>query len=156
MIYLVYKACSKADLVSVGGIAVCGARYDLSLGKLSGKCLGNGLCGICSTGNAHCLIYIASARKGIADRAAEAGRGTAEGLDLRGMVMSLVFKENEPLLGHAVGFNGNDDRAGVDLVGNLHIIKLSGGSEFFHAKDRKIHKGNEFVLPSRIEYAPGL
>ena len=125
MIDLLHIACGKADLVAVGAVAVGRAPHQLLLGKLALHGLGYGHRGIGRPGDSHGLINISTAGKGIADGAAQAGGRSAEGLDLRGVVVGLVLEVHQPLLGLSVDLYRHHDAAGVDLVGFLLIFKLS-------------------------------
>ena len=121
MINLVNYARCKTDLVAVGRIAVCGGGNNLALGELSGQRFADLFKRICRAGNAHCAVYISSARKRIAYCAADAGCGSAERLNLCRVVVSLVFEKEQPVLVLSVGVNLDFDCAGVDL---LRFVKL--------------------------------
>ena len=129
MVDLFYMSRRKADLVSIAGVALCGTCDKLLLGKFVLESLGYGNCGICRAGHAHCLIYIASSGERVADRSAKAGSCAAERLDLRGMIVRLVFKEDKPFLRlgpvSIVNFHGYNNRAGVILVRFFLIVKLA-------------------------------
>ena len=120
-----YIAGRKTDLVSVGRIAVRRLRDKLTLRELArqGFCERAGR--IRRAGNAHCLIDIGSAGEWVANRAAEAGRRTAEGLNLRRVVVGLVLKVDEPLLLLAVHRNRHDNGAGIDLIRLLLVRELA-------------------------------
>ena len=90
----------------------------------------------------HGLVDVGTAGKRVADAAAEAGRRAAVGLDLGGVVVRFVFKLHEPFL-PVVG--GNDDRGGVDLVGDFDVVELAGFAEFLHAHEGDVHEGDGAV-----------
>ena len=140
MIDLVYKTGCKTDLVTVGGVARRRAGYDLTLGKLALEGFGNGLCGVSRTGYAHCGVNVASARKRVTDRAADAGCRTAEGLDLGGMVVSFVLEEEKPILLLAVNGDLDLDCASVDLFALVKVTELTRGLEIFSGKSTDVHQ----------------
>lgn len=92
MVDLFYKAGSQTDLVTIRGIATGCASYQLLLGELAVQSLGYRNGRIRSTGDTHCLIYIATAGQGITDGTAQTGGSTTERLDLCRMVVGLVLK----------------------------------------------------------------
>ena len=123
MIKLVYLTCRKTDLVTVGGVACRRGGDDLSLRELTLDGVLDRHEGICRTGNSHCRIYVASARKGVTDSAADTGCRAAEGLDLGGMVVCFVLEEKEPVFVLAV--NGHLYLYGtrVDLLGFVELVE---------------------------------
>ena len=160
MIDLLHVACGKTDLVSIRGIAVCGAAHQLLLGKLSFQSLCHRNRGIRRTRHTHGLVYIAAAGKGIPDRTAQTGGRAAEGLDFRGMVVRLILEEHQPFFRlraiSVIHFHRNDDGAGIDLLGFLHIRKLSFLLQLTHSRQRQIHQADELVLPSREKLLSGI
>ncbi len=112
----------KTDLVSVGTVAVSGRRNQLTLGKLSRKSLGNRSEGICRAGDAHRRIDITSSRKGVADRAADAGGRAAERLDFRRMIVGLVLEEKQPFFRTPFCFHIDFDGTGVDFFRFVKFI----------------------------------
>ena len=153
MIDFLHVTRSETDLVSVGGIAVRRAAHQLFLGKLSLQGLGHRNRGIRRARHTHGLIDIAAPGKGVADRAAQTGGRAAEGLDFRGMVVGLILEEHQPLLRlravPVIHLHRNDDGAGVDLLGFLHVRKLSFLLQLTHARKRQIHQADKLVLSSR-------
>ena len=119
----------QTDLVTVGRIPVGCAAHQLFLGQLSFQRIRHRHRRIRRAGHAHRLIDIPPAGKGIADRAAEARCRTAERLNLRGMVVGLILEKYKPLLRHGaiavVHLHRHHHRAGVNLVGLLHIVQFS-------------------------------
>ncbi len=150
----------KTDLVAVAGIAVRSADDQLFLGKLAPDGLGNGNSGIRRTGHAHGLIDIAASRQRIADGTAQAGCRAAERLDLCGMVVGLIFKEDKPLLGlgpvAVIDLDRNHDGAGVVFIGLFHIGELAVRLELLHAHDGQVHQTDRLVGAACIELAPGI
>ena len=138
----------KTDLVSVGAVAPRRFGDQLSLGKLARKGRGQGHGRIPCAGDTHRLIDVGAAGQRVADGAAEAGRRTAEGLDLGRMVVGLVLEVHEPLFLFAVDLHRDHDGAGVDLVRLLLVGELSFLLQLPHGHQGKIHKADELVLPS--------
>ena len=122
MIDLFYQAGSQADLVAVGAVAAGCTADKLLLGQLSFQCLVHGTGRVCRAGDTHGLINVRTAGQRVTDGAAQTGCCTAERLDLCGMVVGLIFKVDEPLLGLAVDLHRHHDAAGVDLVRLLLIL----------------------------------
>ena len=155
MIDLIHKAGSQTDLVSVGAVTLRCAGGELSLRKLACQRVLQGSGRVCSAGHTHCLVHIAAARERIADRTAEAGSGTTERLDLGRMVVCLILEEHEPLLGLGLAVshnvNRNDHGAGVDLVGDLHVLELALGTELLHREKSYVHEADEFVVAALVE-----
>ena len=106
----------KTDLVAVAGITGGSGRDQLALGQLAGHRFRDRLQRVGCAGHAHGLIDIAAAGQRVADGTADAGCGTAERLDLGGVVMGLVLEEEEPILLLAVHIALDFDGAGVDLL----------------------------------------
>ena len=98
-----------ADDLLLGQLALQGIR--LQYGRVS------------RAGHAHRLIDIGTAGERVADRAAEAGGRAAERLDLGRMVVGFIFEIDQPLFRLSVHIDRNDDRACVDLVGLLLVVK---------------------------------
>ena len=145
MIDLFYETGRKADLVAVRAVAAGRLTDDLLLRKLPLKRLGLRTRRVCSAGHAHRLVDIGPSGERIADRAAKAGGSTAERLDFRRVIVRLIFKVDEPLLFLSVHIDGNDDRAGIDLVGLFLIIKLSFFFELLRTENGEIHQADELV-----------
>ena len=150
----------QTDLVAVAGITVRRAQDQLFLGELAADGLRDGDGGIRRAGDAHGLIDIAASGERVADGAAQAGRRAAEGLDLSRVVMGLVFKEDQPFLGHralaVVHLDRDDDGAGVVLVGLFHIRELAVGLELLHTHDGQIHQADRLVRAAGVELLAGV
>ena len=116
MVQLRHMAGGKADLVAVGGIARGGGLAQLPLRQLAGEGLVQRGTGITRTGHPHGLMDIGTAGQGVPDAAADAGGRAAEGLDLRGVVVGLIFEHQQPVLSLAVHRGGDVDGAGIDLL----------------------------------------
>ena len=140
IILLIDQAGSQTNLVAVRGIAGGSGGYQLTLGQLTGHGIGNGNEGISRTGNAHGLIDIRTAGQRIADRAAQAGGSTAEGLDLGGMVMGLVLEHEQPGLLNAVNVDVNLDGAGIDLFALVEVGQLAGLLQVLAAHGGNVHQ----------------
>ena len=106
---------SKANLVAVAGITCSCRAHDGALGKLSWKGLRNWNGWVCSASDAHCLVDVAAARKGIADSTADAGSRATKRLNLGWMVVSLVLEEEEPVFIFAVNVHLDLYGTGVDF-----------------------------------------
>ena len=140
MIVFLHLARREADLVAVAGIALRRGRGDAPLGQLARAGAAVRHARVARTGDAHRLIDVAAAGERVADRAAEAGRRAAEALDLRRVVMGLVFEHDEPRLVPAVHVRGDDDGAGVDLVGSVEVVELAHPAQRLCAERRHIHQ----------------
>ena len=136
----------QSDLVAVAAVTLGSAGRDLPLGQLGlqGVCKGGG--GIAGAGNPHGLVHIGAPAQRVTNGAAQAGGRATEGLNLRGVVVGLVLKLPQPLLGLAVHryryFNG----AGVDLLALVQIVRLALGLQIFGADAGHIHQANVFVF----------
>ena len=60
MIDLIYQSCCKTNLVTIRTISAGSTCHDLSLWQFPFQCLFQRFCRICSTGNTHCLINVAT------------------------------------------------------------------------------------------------
>ena len=152
VIDFLHVAGRQSDLVAVGAVAVRRLPYQLFLRQFSGKRLALRHRRIRGSSDAHRLIDVGPPRKRIADRAAEAGRRTAERLDLGRMIMRLVLEIDQPLLILPVHVNRRDDGAGVDLVRLLLILKLSFSLQLLRTLQRQIHQGNVFVVTAPVQF----
>ena len=130
----------KADLVAVGRISRRRGLRQLALRELSGQGLGKGLSRVAAAGDAHRLMDISAAGERVADAAADAGSSTAEGLDLGGVVVRLVFEHQQPVLLLAVHLGGNVDRAGVDLLALVELGEKAAFLERLGADGRDVHE----------------
>ena len=76
------------------------------------------------------------------------------------MIVCLVFKEYQPFFRDrsitVVHFYRNHDRAGIDLVGFLHILKLAVLFQLAHCHQRKIHQTDKFIASSRKDLTSGI
>ena len=128
MINLLDQSGRKSDLIAVGRITARRPAHQLLLGQLALKRLRHRHRRISRTRHAHRLIHITASRQGITDRAAKTRRRPAERLDLRRMVVGLILEKDKPLLRHlpvtVIHLHGNHHRAGIDLIGFLHVIQL--------------------------------
>ena len=88
---------SKTNLVAVAGITCSCRANNGALRKLSRKRLGNRNGWICGACDAHCLVDVAAARKGVADCATNTGSCATKRLNLGWMVVSLVLEEEKPV-----------------------------------------------------------
>ena len=74
------------------------------------------------------------------------------------MVVGLVFEKYKPFLRDGtvavIDLHRHYHRAGIDLIGNLHVFQLSFRPQFFHRHQRDIHQADKFIVSSRIEFLP--
>ena len=152
MIDLFYKAGSQTNLVTIRGIATGCASYQLLLGELAVQSLGYRNGRIRSTGDTHCLIYIATAGQGITDGTAQTGGSTTERLDLCRMVVGLVFEKYQPLLSLSmvtvIHLHGNHYGAGIDLIGFFHVIQFAVFFQLSHGHQCQIHQAYKLIFSS--------
>ena len=130
----------KADLVAVGRISRRRGLRQLALGELSGKRLRERLSRVAAAGDAHRLMDISAAGERVADATSDAGGSTAEGLDLGGVVVRLVFEHQQPVLLLAVHLGGNVDRAGVDFLALVELGEKAAFLERLGADGRNVHE----------------
>ena len=123
VVQLRHVAGGQTNLVAVGGIACGGGLADLALGQFACQGLGHGLAGVTGTGDAHGLMHVGTTGQRIADATADTGGGTAERLDLGGVVVGLVLKHQKPILLLTIHRGGEVDGTGVDLLG---LVQFGG------------------------------
>ena len=140
----------KADLVAVGGVSGSGGGHELALRQLAGKRLGHRHGRIGGTRDAHRLVDVAAARERVTDGAADAGRRAAEGLDLGRVVVSLVLEEEQPVLVLAVDIDGHAHGAGVDLLGLVEVLQLTGLLEIFGADGAHVHEADGLLVAAEL------
>ena len=131
----------KADLVAVGGIAGGGSLGNPALGQLPGQSLVYRDAGIAAAGKPHGLMYIGPPGQGVPDAPADAGGRTAEGLDLRGVVMSLVFEHQKPGLRFAVHLSLHPDGTGVDLLALVQFREQAPLFQRLGTDGGNVHQG---------------
>ena len=139
MIIFLYMTGCQANLVTIGAIAGSGTNSNLALGQLARQGLAYRSARIGAAGDAHSLINIGTTGQGVANSAAKAGSGAAEGLDFRRMVMGFILKHNQPILGLAIHFDGYHDGASVDFLGLVQISQLTLLAQLLHADNSDIH-----------------
>ena len=140
VILLVHQARGQADLVAIGGIARRGGGHQLALGQLAGHGFADGNQRIRRAGDAHGLIHIGAPGQRVADSAADAGGRAAEGLNLRGMIVGLVFEHEQPGFLHAIHVHVDFDGAGVDFLAHVDIGGLADLFKIFAAHGRHVHQ----------------
>ena len=116
MIELIHDAGGQTDLVAVRRIARRGGCHQFALGEFAGHGFGDRLQGIGGSGDAHGAVDIRASGERVADRAADAGGGSAKGLDLRRVVVGFIFEQQQPGFPNAVGLHLDLDGAGVDFL----------------------------------------
>ena len=149
MVNFIHNAGGKADLVAVGGIASGGGGDDLPLGQLAGDGLGHGSQRVGRAGDAHGAVDVAPPGQGVTDGAADAGSRAAEGFDLRGMVVGLVLKEQQPRLGDAVHGDVHLYRAGVDFLALVQLRELPRGLQVLDGDGREVHQADGLLAASQ-------
>ena len=154
MINLFYIAGCQTNLVSIGAVAAGSTIYQLSLRQLAMQGFRKRTGRICCAGYTHCLIYIGTAGKRIADCSAQTGRSAAEGLDLRRMVVSFILKVYQPLLSNTVDFHRNHNTAGINLVRNLQILQFSLCPKLLHSQKSQIHQADKFIVAAFVKNLP--
>ena len=154
MIDFFYIAGGQADLVAVGAVALGRSPHQLLLGQLALQGLLYRDGGVCRARYAHGLVHVGSSRQRVADGSAQAGGGASEGLDLGRVIVRLVFKIHQPLLGLPVDLHGHHDGAGVNLVRLLLILQLSFRFQLAHGHQGQIHQADELVLPALKNLRP--
>ena len=162
MVNFLHIAGCKTDLVSIGRISAGSSTHQFLLGKfaLQRICHRNG--GIRCTCHTHCLIDIATAGKRITDGTTQTGSRTTERLDLRGMIVSFIFEEYQPLLGDrssavlVIHLHRNNDGAGVNLIGFLHIFQLAILFQLTHCHQGQIHQADKLILTPCKNLASGI
>ena len=74
--------------------------------------------------------------------------------------MGFIFKENKPFLGNravsVIHFHRDDDGAGVDFIGLLHILEFSFFFQLAHTHESQIHQADKLVLSSLENIFPGI
>ena len=64
--------------------------------------------------------------------------------------MRFIFEHQKPFLRLSVDVDGDLDRTGIDLLGNVKSLERSRMYKIFRAYGREIHKGNRLFLPSQF------
>ena len=141
VVQLRHMAGGQTDLVAVGGIARGGGLAQLPLRQLAGEGLVQRGTGVTRTGHPHGLMDIGTAGQGVPDAAADAGGRAAEGLNLRGVVVGLIFEHQQPVLGFAVHRGGDMDGAGVDLLALVQLRQQAPLFQNLRADGGNVHQG---------------
>ena len=136
-----HMAGGQADLVAVGGVARGSGLAELPLGQLAGEGVLQGGPGVTGTGDPHGLVHIGPAGERIPDAAADAGSRAAEGLDLRGVIVGLVFEHQQPVLVFSVDCGRDVDGAGVDFLALVQLRELALLFQELGADGGNVHQG---------------
>ena len=72
------------------------------------------------------------------------------------MIVCLILKADKPLLRHAVDLYRHNDRAGIDLVRFLQILKLAVLFQLLHRHQSKIHQADKLVLSALHDLLPDI
>ena len=140
----------KADLVAVAGVTGSSGGDQLALGQLAGHRLGDRLQRVGCAGHAHGLVDVAAAGQGIADGTADAGGSTAERLDLGGVVVGLILKEEQPVLQLAVDIALDLDSAGVDLLALVQVLQDSALLQGLGGDGGAVHQGAVLLVAASL------
>ena len=97
--------------------------------------------GVTRAGHPHGLMDVGTAGQGVPDAAADAGGRAAEGLDLRGVVVGLIFEHQQPVLGLAVHRGGDVDGAGIDLLALVQLRQQAPLFQDLRADGGNVHQG---------------
>ena len=144
----------QADLVAVARITSRGLLRDDALRQFPGKRLRNRQVDVPGARHAHRLVDVAATRQRVADRTSEAGRRTAEGFDLRRVVVRLVLELQQPPFRPAVHVNIHVDRAGVVLLRDLQIVQQPLLLQVAGSDRRHVHQADALVLAAQFAADP--
>ena len=106
--------------------------------------------GVRSAGDAHRAVDVGTARKRVADRAADTGCSAAEGLDLGRMVVRFIFEQQQPRFRDAVDVHVDLDRTGVDFFRFVQFVELTGLFQRAHRDGRDIHQADRLGSGERF------
>ena len=156
VVHLVHQPGRQADLVAIGAIPCGSSGHELALGELARHGLGHGHQRVRRAGHAHGLIDVRTARQRVADGAADAGGRAAEGFNLGGVVVRLVFEHEQPRFLAARYVHVDLDGAGVDFLAFVQIGKLSLRLERLGADGGHVHEvhGLGPALAARVHRLP--
>ena len=156
MVHLVHQPGRQADLVAVGAVALGGGGDELSLGELARHGVGHGHQRVRRAGHAHGLIDVGAPRQRVADGPADTGGRAAEGLNLGGVVVRLVFEHEQPRFLAARHVHVDLDGAGVDLLALVKVGKFSLRLEGLGADGGHVHEvhGLGPALAARVHRLP--
>ena len=144
----------QSDLVAVARIARRGLLRDDALRQFPGEGLRNRQVDVPGTRHAHRLVDVAAARQRVADRTAQTGRRTAEGFDLRRVVVRLVLELQKPRLGLSVNVHLHIDRAGVVLLRDFQIVQQPLLFQVAGSDRRHVHQTDALVLAPQLAPDP--
>ena len=116
MIDLLYITGCKTNLVTIGAVTVCRSAYQFFLWQFALHRIFYGNRRVCCSGYTHCLVYISTSGKRVADCAAQTCCRTAEGFDFGRVVVGFIFEKYEPFLGDRTIAVVHNDRAGIDFL----------------------------------------
>ena len=150
VVNLAHLACGDADLVAVARISFRRLDAYLALRQLACKRLGKRRARVCGAAHAHGLVDPRAPGQRVAYAAAYAGGRPAEGLDLGGVVVRLVFEEEQPVLVVAVHVGFHLHRAGVHLVGFVEVGKAPACLQPARRDCAHVHEGDGLVLAPEL------
>ena len=146
MIEFVDFSGSQADLIPIRREACCCSSYKFPLGEFAFQCFRYRYPRVRCPCDAHCLIYIAAPRQGIAYRAAHTCGCPAERLYLSGMVMRLILEKEEPVLVFPVNIYCNFNSAGIDLFRFIKPFQGTGAFKITCAYSAHIHQADRLII----------
>ncbi len=135
-------------MIPIRTIAAGCQAHQLLLRQFSLQCILYRYRWVGCPGDPHSLIHICTSGKRIPDRAAKASGGTSKRFNFRWMVVSLIFKINQPLFLCTIHLYGNYNAACIDLIRFLLIRQFSLFLQFPHCHQCQIHQTNKFILPA--------
>ena len=150
VVYLVHQSGGQAYLVAVAAIAMGGSGDDFALRQLAGESLAQRLARVGGASHPHGLVDVGAAAQRVADAAAKAGGRATEGLNLRRVVVGLVFEVHQPFLGLAVHLYGHHNAAGVDFVAHLLVFQQTCFAQTFGSEGAEVHQTHIFVGTSFV------
>ena len=162
VVHLANQGAGQAELVSVAGIALGGAPGDEVLGEFSGPgSSGGGEPRIAAAAHPQGLVHVHPSRKGIPNRAAEAGGGAAVRFDFRGMVVGFVLEREEPGAALTVDKGVHLQGAGVDFFAELPVIEAAPAPGLPGGDGGEVHEGSGpprplGVLPGHVPLIQGV
>ena len=140
VVEFVDDAGGKADLVTIGAVAVSRGGDELALGQFALHGLGERLQRVCRAGDTHGRVDVGTAGQRVADGTTDAGGGSTEGFDLRRMVVGLILEEEQPVLFLAIVVDGHLDGTGVDLLGLIELVEFALLAEHLSSQGADVHE----------------
>ena len=150
MIQLIHHAGAQTDLIAIRGIACCSCCNDLTLRQFTLNGFIDRFQRIGSTGDAHSGIHISTACQRITDRTADTGRRTAKWLDLCGVIVGLILKQQQPGLFLAIHRYSHSHCTGIDLFRLVELIQHTVLPQILAGQSADIHQVDRFGAAKRF------